>query len=42
MTRHPAHPYIVFNDLPKVDALKRFFPALWRAEPVLVRAAKRS
>jgi peptide-methionine (S)-S-oxide reductase len=40
MTRHPTQPYIAFNDLPKVEALKRLFPALYRAEPVLVAAAR--
>jgi peptide-methionine (S)-S-oxide reductase len=33
---NPDHPYIVFNDLPKVDDLKARFPALYRADPVLV------
>ncbi len=42
MTRYPSHPYIAYHDLPKVEALKRFFPAAWRAEPALVRTAKRS
>jgi peptide-methionine (S)-S-oxide reductase len=36
LTRHPAHPYIVINDLPKIEALKRLFPDLYRADPVLV------
>ncbi len=36
MTRNPDHPYIVFNDLPKVDNLKRVFPESYRAKPVLV------
>jgi hypothetical protein len=26
----------VVNDLPKIDALRRLFPAAYRAEPVLV------
>jgi len=39
LTKHPTHPYIVINDLPKIESLKRFFPALYRAEPVLVAAA---
>ena len=30
MARNPDYPYIVFNDRPKVEALKRFFPANWR------------
>jgi len=33
---HPASPYIVTNDLPKLTGLKRLFPDLYRAEPVLV------
>ncbi len=39
LTLHPTYPYIVFNDLPKIDALKRMFPDLYRADPVLVSAA---
>lgn len=40
MTLHPAYPYIVMNDLPKVENLKRLFPEAYRAEPVLVAVAK--
>ena len=36
LTRNPAHPYIVYNDLPKIADLKRLFPEAYRAEPVLV------
>ena len=36
MTLNPRQPYIVFNDLPKVENLQRLFPASWRADPVLV------
>ena len=36
LTLHPNQPYIVFNDLPKIENLKRLFPALYRAEPALV------
>ena len=36
MTLHPRQPYIVMHDLPKVENLKRLFPAAWRADPVLV------
>ncbi len=36
---HPTYPYIVFNDLPKIENLKRLFPTLYRAEPVLVATA---
>lgn len=35
--RNPRAPYIVYNDLPKVAALKRLFPQMWRDRPVLVR-----
>ncbi len=30
MVHHPDQPYIVYNDAPKVAALKRQFPALYR------------
>ncbi len=30
MARNPDYPYIVFNDRPKVEALKRLFPGAWR------------
>jgi peptide-methionine (S)-S-oxide reductase len=33
---HPAYPYIVINDLPKVEQLKRLFPARYRDQPVLL------
>jgi peptide-methionine (S)-S-oxide reductase len=36
---HPTYPYIVFNDLPKVENLKRLFPDYYRAKPVTVMAA---
>ncbi len=36
---NPTYPYIAINDLPKIAALKRLFPDLYRAEPVLVSAA---
>ncbi|MFD2174678.1 peptide-methionine (S)-S-oxide reductase MsrA [Rhodobacter lacus] len=36
LARHPMHPYIVQEDLPKIDALKRLFPAAFRADPVLL------
>ncbi|WP_037498734.1 peptide-methionine (S)-S-oxide reductase MsrA [Sphingomonas jaspsi] len=31
LVRHPAQPYIVINDQPKVAALKRYFPQYWKA-----------
>src|SRR5436305_3081135 len=36
LVHHPNQPYIVYNDLPKVDNLKRLFPDLYRATPKLV------
>lgn len=39
LTLNPTYPYIVINDLPKVADLKRQFPSLYRAEPVLVSQA---
>src|SRR5271165_1775198 len=38
LTRNPTYPYIVFNDLPKIENLKRLFPEAYRADPVLVGA----
>jgi peptide-methionine (S)-S-oxide reductase len=40
LARHPAYPYIVINDLPKIANLKRLFPDLYRAAPVLVMAQR--
>lgn len=36
--RNPHYPYVVVNDLPKIDGLKKIFPADYQAEPRLVRA----
>jgi peptide-methionine (S)-S-oxide reductase len=36
LVRNPDYPYIVFNDLPKVQNLARLFPALYMATPVTV------
>ena len=38
-TRHPNQPYIVINDAPKVENLKKTFPQVWREAPVLVAQA---
>jgi len=38
LTLHPNQPYIAINDLPKIESLKRLFPQLYRADPVLVAA----
>ena len=40
--RHPSQPYIVFNDAPKVENLKKTFPDMWRDEPVTVAQASKS
>jgi peptide-methionine (S)-S-oxide reductase len=40
LVNNPSYPYIVYNDLPKVENLKRLFPAEYRADPVLVAGAK--
>jgi len=39
-TLHPTQPYIVYNDLPKVQNLKHMFPELYREQPVLVKEAR--
>ena len=36
LDHNPTSPYIAFNDLPKIEDLKRVFPDLYRAKPVLV------
>ena len=36
LVHHLNQPYIAHNDVPKVEALKRLFPANWRETPVLV------
>ena len=38
LLQHPYQPYIVFNDMPKVAALKQLFPQNFRADPVRVAA----
>ncbi len=37
---NPTYPYIVYNDLPKIENLKRLFPADYRNEPVLVKLSE--
>jgi peptide-methionine (S)-S-oxide reductase len=36
LVHNPHNPYIVWNDLPKVENLKKTFPALYVEQPVLV------
>jgi len=38
---HPSYPYIVFNDLPKVENLKHVFADLYRDTPVSVMASSK-
>ena len=40
LTLNPTYPYIVYNDLPKIENLKALFPQLYSEKPVLVMAAK--
>lgn len=42
LARNKTYPYIVYNDLPKIAALERAFPELYRATPVLVSSARSS
>jgi peptide-methionine (S)-S-oxide reductase len=37
--KHPNHPYIVYNDAPKVENLKQMFPDIFRAQPVTVASS---
>jgi peptide-methionine (S)-S-oxide reductase len=39
LTLNPRSPYIVVNDLPKIDNLKRLFPDRYRDTPALVRVS---
>jgi len=36
LTLNPGYPYIVINDLPKIDHLRQVFPDLYRPTPALV------
>lgn len=39
LINNPTYPYIVINDLPKIEALKAIFPALYSDDPMLVAEA---
>ena len=39
LVAHPNHPYIVINDKPKIENLRRIYPDIYRADPVLVATA---
>ena len=40
LVRNPTYPYIVYNDLPKIENLKRLFPGTYRPVPVLVSGTR--
>jgi peptide-methionine (S)-S-oxide reductase len=40
LIHNPTYPYIVRNDLPKIDALKRVYPQLYRATPVMLTGGR--
>jgi len=40
LTLNPTQGYIVVNDLPKIDDLKKLFPESYKAVPALVNVAK--
>jgi peptide-methionine (S)-S-oxide reductase len=40
LTLNPRNPYIVYNDLPKVAALKKLFPDLYQEQPTHVLASR--
>ena len=40
LTLHPNQPYIAYNDLPKIENLKRLFADNYIEKPTLVSAAK--
>jgi peptide-methionine (S)-S-oxide reductase len=42
LTLHPGQPYIVINDLPKIENLKKIFAGNYREKPALVRDARAS
>jgi len=37
LIHNPTQPYIAFNDLPKIENLRRIFPELYSGTPVLAR-----
>ncbi len=42
LTLHPGQPYIVINDLPKIDELKKLFPESYTSKPALFPTGKTS
>src|SRR5579872_7005993 len=41
LIRNPDQPYIIYNDLPKIAALKRVYPQFYRASPVALESANK-
>ena len=40
LVRNPTYPYIVYNDLPKIQNLKKLLPQFYRAAPVLTVSSR--
>jgi peptide-methionine (S)-S-oxide reductase len=40
LLKNPTYPYIVINDLPKIENLKRVFAGRYRERPVLAERSK--
>jgi peptide-methionine (S)-S-oxide reductase len=40
LARNPTYPYIVYNDLPKIENLKKLLPQFYRAAPVLTMSSR--
>ena len=40
LVHNPTYPYIVRNDLPKIDSLKRVYPELYRETPVTLSSTR--
>jgi peptide-methionine (S)-S-oxide reductase len=40
LIHNPTYPYIVRNDLPKISALKRVYPDLYREAPVMLSQSR--
>jgi peptide-methionine (S)-S-oxide reductase len=40
LIENPRYPYIVFNDLPKIENLRKMFPGRYRDQPVTAKNSK--
>jgi len=38
LIHHPNQPYIVYNDLPKIENFRKMYPSLYRDTPVMITA----